>query len=89
MKIAQEMLTEFDRVSTHEELHQVLALLNEFNPGEGTEAPGESDEKLALRDAVAELWRDAAVDHPNEGTGSPTELYPWAEMLVDKSDRIN
>jgi hypothetical protein len=89
MKTAQEMLIEFDRVSTHEELNQVLALLNEFTTTEGTEATGESDEKLALRDAVADLWRDATVDHPNEAAASRSELYPWAEMLVDKSDRIN
>jgi predicted TPR repeat methyltransferase len=89
MKTAQEMLTEFDRVSTHEELNQVLALLNEFTRSEGAEAPGESDEKLALRDAVADLWRDAAEVEPNEETGVHSELYPWAEMLADKSDRIN
>lgn len=89
MKTAHEIINEFDRVSTHEELHQVLALLNEYTPSEGAGAPSESDEKLALREAVASLWRDAAVDEPNEETGNRTDPYPWAEMLVDKSDRIN
>jgi hypothetical protein len=89
MKNAQEILTEFDRVSTHEELHQVLALLNEYAPGAGIEAPGESDENLALREAVADLWRDAAVDEPNGEADVRTELSPWAGILVDRSDRIN
>ena len=89
MKNAQEILTEFDRVSTHEELHQVLALLNEYAPGVGIEAPGESDENLALREAVADLWRDAAVDEPNGEADVRTELSPWAGILMDRSDRIN
>jgi len=89
MKTAQEMPTEFDRVSTHEELHQVMALLNEFTPGEGIERPGESDENLALREAVADLWRDAGLGEPDEETGSRIDLYPWPDTLAHKSDRIN
>jgi hypothetical protein len=91
MKTIQETLIEFDRISTHEELHQVLALLDECTPVAATEAPGEAEERKALREAVADLWQDAAADEMgrDEETGLRGEMYPWAEILADKSDRIN
>jgi len=91
MKTAQETPTEFDRLSTHEELHQVLALLDQFAPGAATEASSEVEERRALREAVMDLWQDAAADEyeSDEETDARGELYPWAGMLANKSDRIN
>jgi hypothetical protein len=97
MKTTQEIVTEFDRISTHEELHQVLALVSDGAPGLAPEALGEPDDTKALREAVAELWRDAA-DEPDRDVLSKRHdeesdvrglLYPWAEMLAGKTDRVN
>ena len=86
-----ELLTEFDRLSTHEELHQVLALLDEFVPGTTTEAPGETDERKALREAVMDLWQDAAADEheSDHETHIYSEVSPWAEIIANRSDRVN
>ena len=91
MKTAQEPLTEFDRLSTHEELHQVLALLDECVSGADTAAPGETEDRRALREAVMDLWQDAAAGE-HEGydeTGLRSEVLPWAGVVANKSDRIN
>jgi hypothetical protein len=91
MKTAQELLTEFDRLSTHEELHQVLALLDEGVAGAATEASSETEERKALREAVMDLWQDAAADeheHDDE-TGARGEMLPWAGAIANRSDRIN
>jgi hypothetical protein len=90
MKTLQEMLNTSDRMSTHEELHQVLALLDERAPVAVTEAPGEADEANALREAVADLWRESIAEEPSRQIiDVRSELYPWADMLAGKRDRIN
>jgi hypothetical protein len=91
MKTIQETLTEFDRMSTHEELHQVLALLDECAPVAGMEAPAEAEERKALREAVADLWQDGAANETgnDQQTGLQGGMYPWAEILADKSHRVN
>lgn len=89
MKTAQELPNEFDRLSTHEELHQVLALLDEFVPGAATEAPSETEERKALRDAVMDLWQDAAADEHEGDHESSGETYPWAVRMMNKSDQVN
>jgi hypothetical protein len=91
MKTIQETLTEFDRLSTHEELHQVLALLDERTPVAVMETPGEAEERTALREAVADLWQDAAAAETGNDreTGLRGGMYPWAEILADKSHRVN
>lgn len=83
MKTTHEMST-VDRVSTHEELHQVLALLNESADRVTTEAASESDEENALQDAVANLWQNGGSDEP-EGEG---DVYRWAEFS-NKTERVN
>ncbi len=93
MKTLQEMLNTSDRMSTHEELHQVLALLDERTPVR-TETQDEADEARALREAVADLWRDAASDGKvgdgkyEEEIEVRTDSYRWAE-LAGKTDRVN
>jgi hypothetical protein len=91
MKTAQELLTEFDRLSTHEELHQVLALLDECVPGAATEAPGETEERRALREAVMDLWQDAAADEHerDDQTSARGEMLPWAGVIANRTDRVN
>lgn len=85
MKMTHELST-VDRVSTHEELHQVLALLNESADRVTTEAARESDEESALQDAVANLWQDGGSDEP---TGDlEGDVYSWAEF-ADKTERVN
>jgi hypothetical protein len=87
MKTAQETLTTFDRMSTHEELHQVLALVSEGVPGSPAEAPSEPEETRALREAVADLWRNAAADDPDADLRDG--LCPWVEVIAGKTNRIN
>jgi hypothetical protein len=89
MKTLQQMLNSSDRMSTHEELHQVLALLDERAPLAGTEALGESEETRALQEAVEDLWRDSADEPSGKIIDVRSELYPWADMLTGKTDRIN
>ena len=94
MKTLQQMPAAFDRLSTHEELHQVLALVSDYAPSLASEAPGEPDEEKALRDAVADLWREAPAEERDAETNAeeidvPGELYRWAEMLTGKTERIN
>ena len=91
MKTAQELLTEFDRLSTHEELHQVLALLDEGVPGGATEAPSETEEKKSLREVVMDLWQDAAADEHerDDETSVRGEIHHWAGAITNRSDRIN
>jgi hypothetical protein len=91
MKTAQELPNEFDRLSTHEELHQVLALLDEFVTGAATEPPSETEERKALRDAVMDLWQDTAADeHGSDQESSASgEMYPWAVRVMNKSDQVN
>jgi hypothetical protein len=91
MKTAQELPNEFDRLSTHEELHQVLALLDEFVPGVATEASSETEERKALRDAVMDLWQDAAADEheSDQESSSSGEMYPWAVRMMNKSGQVN
>lgn len=98
MKTLEQTPTAFDRLATREELHQVLALVNEYAPSLATEAPGEPEEERALRDAVADLWREPPADERDAETHGetlgeeldvPGELYRWAEMLTGKTERIN
>jgi hypothetical protein len=98
MKTLQHMPATFDRLSTHEELHQVLALVHECAPSLAGEAPSEPEEEMALRDAVADLWREAPADERDSKTHGETfgeeidvsgELYRLAEMLTGKTERIN
>lgn len=94
MKTLQQLPAAFDRLSTHEELHQVLALVSDYAPSLASEAPGEPDEEKALRDAVADLWREAPEEERNAETNGeeidvPGELYRWAEILTGKTERIN
>ena len=94
MKTLQQMPAAFDRLSTHEELHQVLALVSENAPSLASEAPSEPDEEKALRDAVADLWREAPAEEQDAETNGeeidvPGELYRWAEILTGKTERIN
>ena len=79
MKTTQELSNEFDRISTHEELHQVLALLNEFARTQATEPTQRARERKALRDAVMDLWQDAAADEHESDHESPDgAMYRWA-----------
>jgi hypothetical protein len=91
MKTAQELPNEFDRLSTHEELHQVLALSDDFVQSASTEAPSETEERKALRDAVMDLWQDAAADEheSDQESGASGEMYPWAVRVMNKSDQVN
>ena len=83
MKTTQEMST-VDRISTHEELHQVLALLSDSADRVATEAASDAEEsEEMLRDAVAGLWPDAEQDGQSEG-----EMYRWAE-LAGRPERVN
>ena len=88
MKTAQELLAEFDRLSTHEELHQVLALLDE---GGATEVSSETEERKALREAVMDLWQEAAADEHelDDATGARGEMLPWAGVIATRSNRVN
>ena len=89
MKTLQEMTTTFDRISTHEELSQVLALVTEDASGPAIERPSAPDETRTLREAVADLWRDAAADEHDEETHVRGVSYPWTEVLAGKAKRIN
>jgi hypothetical protein len=85
MKTTQEMST-VDRVSTHEELHQVLALLNDSADRFANEAGPEADEENGLQDAVATLWQDSAnAEGENEMDGDDTR---WAEF-ARQTERVN
>jgi hypothetical protein len=84
MKTTHEMAT-VDRISTHEELHQVLALLND-SAARVTDAT-EPQEENDLQEAVANLWRESE----NAGEGElelESDPYRWAELAV-KADRVN
>ena len=90
MKTAQELLTEFDRLSTHEELHQVLSLLDEGVTGAATEVSSETEERKALREAVMDLWQDAAADeYELDESSAPGEMVPWAGAIATRSNRVN
>jgi len=84
MKTTHEMVT-VDRISTHEELHQVLALLNDSAARVATEAPSEPEEENALQDAVTSLWQDATEDEQRD---IERDAYHWAE-LAGKTERVN
>lgn len=86
MKTTQESSTTFDRVSTYEELHQVLALLGEANaPLSVDEPPAEPEDQQDLREAVSSLWHDS---EPPEGTTETVgDLCPWAEIVPN--ERVN
>lgn len=88
MKALQEMPKTFDRMSTREELHQVLDLLSE--PGRPWVADalratrdGENEDRVAT---VSDLWQATA-------SGQQQEILPevdsWTELLVTKSERVN
>ena len=101
MKTVQQMPTSFDRISTHEELHQVLALVGESVPSLANEASNEADERKALQVAVADLWRDTALNEHDrhnhdrhnaaydEDGDVRDQMYQWAEMLAGRTARIN
>jgi hypothetical protein len=85
MKTTQEMST-VDRISTHEELHQVLALLNDPTDHLTVETAPEVDEEDPLQEAVSSLWPDAtSEDGKDQSEGS---VYRWAEF-AGKSERVN
>jgi hypothetical protein len=89
MKALQEMPKTFDRMSTREELHQVLDLLSE--PGR----PWVADALRATRDGenenedavatVCDLWQPTA-GQPQEVLA---EVDSWTELLVTKPERVN
>ena len=85
MKTTQEMST-VDRISTHEELHQVLALLNDPTDHLTVEAAPEVDEGDPLQDAVSSLWPDATNEDRNDQ--SEGSVYRWSEF-AGKSERVN
>lgn len=84
MKTTHEMST-VDRISTHEELHQVLALLSDSADRVATEVAPEPEEENSLREAVAGLWPDADGDSQRE---TDSDMYRWAE-LAGKLERVN
>lgn len=88
MKTAQQSPTAFDRMSTHEELHQVLALVSEGAPFLSAEVQGDADEKKTLQEAVAELWRDGALDESGE-SDTQEDVCHWAEILSGKTESVN
>ena len=84
MKTTQEMST-VDRISTHEELHQVLALLSDSAERVATETASEPEEEDSLREAVAGLWPEAEADGQKQ---TESDMYRWAE-LAGKLERVN
>jgi hypothetical protein len=85
MKTTHEMST-VDRISTHEELHQVLALLSDPADRVANEASTEPEEDNLFRDAVSNLWQDRADDEAD--AGPETDASRWAEF-ADRSERVN
>jgi len=85
MKTTQEMST-VDRISTHEELHQVLALLNDPTDHFAVETAPETEEEDSLRDAVSSLWPDTTSEDGNDQ--SEGSVCRWAEFS-GKSERVN
>jgi hypothetical protein len=88
MKALQEMTKTFDRMSTREELHQVLDLLSERGRPWIADAlrvtrDGENEDTVAT---VSDLWQETA-------SGQQREILPeadsWTELLVTKSERVN
>ena len=88
MKTVQQMPTAFDRMSTHEELHQVLALVSEGAAYLVPEAQSEADEKRALQEAVADLWTDTAADE-RDVDSAQEDSYHWAHILAGEARRLN
>lgn len=84
MKTTQEMST-VDRISTHEELHQVLALLSDSADRMAAEATPVPEEENSLREAVAGLWPESEDEGQRQ---SESEMYRWAE-LAGKLERVN
>jgi hypothetical protein len=89
MKTLQETRPAFDRMSTHEELHQVLDLLSESAHFGVAETPSEADEKEALRAAVSGLWQDTAAEAHDQQRGVLCETDPWAELLAGETELKN
>ena len=73
MKMTHEMST-VDRISTHEELHQVLALLNDSADRVMTEEPSETEEESALQEAVSSLWQDSEEEEAESDASHWTKL---------------
>jgi hypothetical protein len=67
----------FDRVSTEEELHQVLAVLNEFARN-GWSLPGEDQ----AEPQETALWADTVLDEP-------AEAESLANLLAKKPETTN
>ena len=80
MKTAHETPTA-DRLSTHEELHQVLALLNDPAASAKTEIASDSEDSN-LREALFSLWQDAEEDSEGgEHVGYGFEESPDEECI--------
>ena len=92
MKTVQEVPSAFDRMSTYEELHQVLDLLSESVPPAATEASSDADadaSKDAVRLAIMDLWSDSTAKTPGEERPPQNEMDRWADVLASQNGRAN
>jgi len=92
MKTVQEVPSAFDRMSTYEELHQVLDLLSESVPPAATEASSDADadaSKDAVRLAIMDLWSDPTAKTPGEERPPQNEMDRWADVLASQNGRAN
>lgn len=74
MKTAHEA-SAVDRLSTHEELHQVLALLNDPAARVATEMASGSED-ANLREALSSLWQDPEEEDLET---AQDDKYRWEE----------
>jgi hypothetical protein len=86
MKTQQEMTSAFDRLSTPEELHQVLDLLGERGHLWTTEVTGAAG---GSKIEVLDMWEDPAGDEEDKQYDAFEEIVPWADPLVCKTEPIN
>jgi hypothetical protein len=89
MKTVQEVPSAFDRMSTYEELHQVLDLLSESVPPASTDTSSSADTSNAARVATIDLWSNPADKTPSEEHPSPYEMDRWADVIASQNDRAN
>jgi hypothetical protein len=87
MKTVQELPSAFDRMSTYEELHQVLDLLSESVPPAATEASSDADAGKDV--AIVDLWSDPTAKTPGEERPSQNEMDRWADLLASQNGRAN
>jgi hypothetical protein len=72
-----------DRISTHDELNQVLALLNDPEVFGMSDGSAEPDEENGRRDAVSTLWLDAPTAEVQTDNPGDVHCFP------DRPERIN